>query len=82
MTYRFFTAVILLCLSLGVGMDAGAQTRSYNIKKAYEILNESGDEDKALEYVDKELKENPYSSDAILLKNKLLVRQERTGGRT
>lgn len=75
MKQTVFYIILFMCISCTLF----SQTKSYNLEKAYEIINETGDEDKALEYVNQELKANPYSYDAILFKCRILRNQEKYG---
>ena len=51
----------------------------YNLKKAYEVLNEEEDEAKALELVNKQLRETPDNVDALMLRMKLYRNQNDYG---
>lgn len=66
---------LLAALSLAV-LPAGAQkqTRSndYKLQKAIEILNDEGDEDKALKLLDEQLEETPDNVEALLTRVRIL----------
>ena len=66
-------AALLLTLP---GADALAQKAKsaddYNLKKAYEVLDEEHDEDKALELVNRQLRDTPDHVRALLLRVNLL----------
>ena len=44
----------------------------YNLRKAYEVLNEEKDEAKGLDLVNRQLKETPDNADALFLRSRLL----------
>ena len=72
-------SALLLTLSF---CDAFAQkntTNDYNLKKAYEVLNEEKDEAKALDLVTKQLRETPDNVDALILRARLLRRKHEFG---
>lgn len=74
----FFTIISALMLILFCG-NVYAQknsTNDYNLKKAYEVLNEEKDEAKALDLVTKQLRETPDNVDALILRARLLRRKE------
>lgn len=74
----FFT--LLLCLSAGNVFAQKNKTESdYNLKKAYEVLNEEKDEAKALDLVTKQLRETPDNVDALILRTRLLRRKREYG---
>ena len=54
-------------------------TNDYNLKKAYEVLNEEKDEAKALDLVTKQLRETPDNVDALILRTRLLRRKHEFG---
>ena len=65
-------AVILATLSVNAYAQKNKSENGYNLKKAYEVLNEEKDEAKALNLVNKQLKETPDNVDALLLRTRLL----------
>ena len=79
---RVFAILSALMLTLLCG-QAYAQknktTNDYNLKKAYEVLNEEKDEAKGLELVNKQLQETPDNVDALLLRVRLLRRKMEFG---
>ena len=48
------------------------QADDYNLRKAYEVLNEEQDEAKGLDLVNRQLKETPDNADALFLRSRLL----------
>ena len=75
---RIVTIISALMLILFCG-NVYAQknsTNDYNLKKAYEVLNEEKDEAKALDLVTKQLRETPDNVDALILRARLLRRKE------
>ena len=51
-----------------MNVDLGAQKKTendYNLRKAYEVLKEEEDEAKALDLVNKQLRETPDNVDAL-----------------
>ena len=78
---QFLTIISAIMLSLFCG-NAFAQkstTDDYNLKKAYEVLNEEKDEAKALDLVNKQLRETPDNVDALVLRVRLLRRKQDFG---
>ena len=78
---QFLTIIPAIMLSLFYG-NAFAQkstTDDYNLKKAYEVLNEEKDEAKALDLVNKQLRETPDNVDALVLRVRLLRRKQDFG---
>lgn len=72
---RFVFILSVLVLTL-MGSDVLAQKKDsagdYNLQKAYEVLREEKDEAKALDLVDKQLKETPDYVEALLLRLRIL----------
>ncbi len=78
---QFLTIISAIMLSLFCG-NAFAQkstTDDYNLKKAYEVLNEEKDEAKALDLVNKQLRETPDNVEALVLRVRLLRRKQDFG---
>ena len=78
---RVITLLSALLLTLMSG-DMYAQknkTDDYNLKKAYEVLNEEKDEAKALELLNSQLRETPDNVGALLLRVRLLRRKNEYG---
>lgn len=78
---RVITLLSALLLTLMSG-DMYAQknkTDDYNLKKAYEVLNEEKDEAKALELLNSQLRETPDNVEALLLRVRLLRRKNEYG---
>ena len=65
------SAVLLTVLSGNVYAQKNKTENDYNLKKAYEVLNEEKDEAKALDLVNKQLRETPDNVDALMLRMKL-----------
>lgn len=47
------------------------ESNDYNLRKAYEVLQEEGDEGKALILLNQQLKDIPDNVDALMLRAKL-----------
>ena len=71
------TAILLA--SLSVSVYAQKNNNDYNLKKAYEVLNEEEDEAKALDLVTKQLRETPDNVDALILRTRLLRHKREFG---
>ena len=76
------TLSLIMTLTLGCG-QAFAQKKNnsnavsdYNLQKAYEVLQEENDEAKALDLVDKQIRETPDNVAALLLRVRLLRRKQ------
>jgi len=78
---HFATILAALLLTL-LSTNVYAQKKNdndYNLKKAYEVLNEEKDEAKALDLVTKQLRETPDNVDALILRARLLRRKHEFG---
>ena len=78
---HFATILAALLLTL-LSTNVYAQKKNdndYNLKKAYEVLNEEKDEAKALDLVTKQLRETPDNVDALILRTRLLRRKHEFG---
>ena len=73
------SAVLLTVLSGNVYAQKNKTENDYNLKKAYEVLNEEKDEAKALDLVTKQLRETPDNVDALILRTRLLRRKREFG---
>ena len=73
------TAILLAALSVNVYAQKNKNDNDYNLKKAYEVLQEEKDEAKALDLVNKQLRETPDNVDALLLRVRLLRRKKEFG---
>lgn len=73
------TAILLATLSVNVYAQKNKTENDYNLKKAYEVLNEEKDEAKALDLVTKQLRETPDNVDALVLRVNLLRRKREYG---
>ena len=73
------TAILLAALSVNVYAQKNKTDNDYNLKKAYEVLQEEKDEAKALDLVSKQLRETPDNVDALLLRVRLLRRKKEFG---
>ena len=77
---RILTLLSALLLTiLSVSAYAQKTDNDYNLKKAYEVLNEEKDEAKALDLVNKQLRETPDNVDALVLRVNLLRRKRECG---
>jgi clan AA aspartic protease (TIGR02281 family) len=72
-------SAIMLALFCGNAFAQKSSTNDYNLKKAYEVLNEEKDEAKALDLVNKQLRETPDNVDALVLRVRLLRRKKDFG---
>lgn len=72
-------SAIMLVLFCGNAFAQKSSTNDYNLKKAYEVLQEEKDEAKALDLVNKQLRETPDNVDALLLRVRLLRRKKDFG---
>jgi clan AA aspartic protease, TIGR02281 family len=72
-------AIMLTTLSVNVYAQKNKTENDYNLKKAYEVLNEEKDEAKALDLVNKQLRETPNNVDALILRTRLLRRKHEFG---
>ena len=63
---------LMTILSSNVYAQKNNTANDYNLKKAYEVLNEEKDEAKALDLVNKQLRETPDNIDALVLRVRLL----------
>ena len=73
------SAILLTVLSGNVYAQKNNTDNDYNLKKAYEVLNEEKDEAKALDLVNKQLRETPDNVDALVLRVRLLRRKHEFG---
>ena len=71
-TVLLLTTIIAIVLSGNVYAQKNNTANDYNLKKAYEVLNEEKDEAKALDLVNKQLRETPDNIDALVLRVRLL----------
>ncbi len=72
------SALMLICFCGNVYAQKNS-TNDYNLKKAYEVLNEEKDEAKALDLVTKQIRETPDNVDALILRARLLRRKHEFG---
>ncbi len=73
------SVVLLTVLSGNVYAQKNKTENDYNLKKAYEVLNDEKDEAKALDLVNSQLRETPDNVEALLLRVRLLRRKEEFG---
>lgn len=78
-TVFLFTTILTLLLNGPVFAQKNKTDNDYNLKKAYEVLQEEKDEAKALDLVSKQLRETPDNVDALLLRVRLLRRKKEFG---
>lgn len=74
--------LIILLLCIGTYSSYGQkkqQSDYYNLKKAIEILDNDGDEEEAMKYLDLQLKETPQDSDVSMLKAAIYKNQGKYG---
>lgn len=73
-------SALLLTLASGTLYAQKTTTESdYNLRKAYEALNEEKDVDKALDLVSKQLKDTPDNVDALMLRMRIYQKREEFG---
>ncbi len=77
--FSIFAAILLTALSVNVYAQKNKTENDYNLKKAYEVLNKEKDEAKALDLVNKQLRETPDNVDALILRTRLLRRKHEFG---
>lgn len=73
------TVTLLTVLSVNAYAQKNKTDNDYNLKKAYEVLQEENDEAKGLELVNKQLWETPDNVEAPLLRVRLLRRKNEFG---
>lgn len=73
------SAVLLTVLSGNMYAQKNKTENDYNLKKAYEVLNDEKDEAKALDLVNSQIRETPDNVEALLLRVRLLRRKEEFG---
>ena len=73
------SAILLTILSGNMYAQKNNTANDYNLKKAYEVLNEEKDEAKALDLVNKQLQETPDNVDALILRTRLLRQKHEFG---
>lgn len=73
------TVTLLTVLSVNAYAQKNKTDNDYNLKKAYEVLQEENDEAKGLELVNKQLRETPNNVEAPLLRVRLLRRKNEFG---
>ena len=72
-------AILLATMSGNVYAQKNKNDNDYNLKKAYEVLQEEKDEAKALDLVNKQLRDTPDNVEALLLRVRLLRRKKDFG---
>jgi len=75
----FPLTVLLLTLFQSQAFAQKSSPDDYNLKKAYEVLKENKDEDKALELLTEQLKATPNNSEALLLRARVYRNKENLG---
>lgn len=73
------TVTLLTVLSVNAYAQKNKTDNDYNLKKAYEVLQEENDEAKGLELVNKQLRETPDNVETPLLRVRLLRRKNEFG---
>ena len=73
------TVTLLTVLSVNAYAQKNKTDNDYNLKKAYEVLQEENDEAKDLELVNKQLRETPDNVESLLLRVRLLRRKNEFG---
>ena len=79
---RIFILLSAMMLTV-LGGEAFAQKKKsendYNLRKAYEVLNEENDQDKGLDLVNRQIRETPDNVEALLLRVRLLRSKHEIG---
>lgn len=78
-TLPILSAIMLTLLCGQVYAQKNNSTNDYNLQKAYEVLQEENDEDKALDLVSQQIQATPDNVNALLLRVKLLRRKNDLG---
>lgn len=73
---RFLTIIVAALLAFVSGESFAQTSTDYNLQKAYEVLREKEDYDKALDFVNKQLKDTPDNVPALLLRTRISIQQE------
>lgn len=79
---RFLTIMSTLVLTLASSTLYAQKTTKesdYNLRKAYEALNEAKDVDKALDLVSKQLKDTPNNVDALMFRMRIYQNRDEFG---
>lgn len=77
---NYLLIILLLCTgAYSSHAQKKQQSDYYNLKKAIEILDNDGDEEEAMKYLDLQLKETPQDSDVSMLKAAIYKNQEKYG---
>lgn len=76
----FLSAILLTVLGGEAFAQKNKSENDYNLRKAYEVLNEENDPAKALELVSQQLRETPDNVEALLLRVRLLRDKRDIGG--
>ena len=77
--FSLFVSILLISLGDNVYAQRTTTEDDYNLQKAYEVLREEKDEAKALDLVNKQLKETPDNVDALILRVQLHLRKNEFG---
>lgn len=72
-------SAIMLTLFGGTTFAQSSKTNDYNLQKAYDVLREDGDEAKAMELINAQLKATPDNVEALLLRVNLNRRNKEYG---
>ncbi|MBR6025237.1 MAG: hypothetical protein IK069_00605, partial [Firmicutes bacterium] len=71
-TLLLLSAFLLLFVSPDLFAQKNkTESNDYNLRKAYEVLQEEGDEDKALGLLNQQLKDTPDNVNALFLRARL-----------
>lgn len=77
---RNLAVLVMMIVSAGTALaQKKGQENDYNLKKAYEVLREEKDVDKAMELVNKQLEATPKNANAYLLRARLYRQKEKFG---
>ena len=70
--FIILSAILLTVLGGEAFAQKNKSENDYNLRKAYEVLNEENDQDKGLDLVNRQIRETPDNVEALLLRARLL----------
>lgn len=74
---NYLLIILLMCLGTYSSYGQKKQASDYNLKKAIEILDNGGDREEAMQYLDLQLEETPQNADAYMAKAAVYRAQKR-----
>lgn len=78
-TISLLSAILLTLVSVDLHAQKNAIDNDYNLRKAYEVLKEEKNVDKALDLVSQQLEDTPDNVDALMLRMRLYQNREDFG---